>query len=68
MESLILQVILLLAISLNLYVTILIYKLAHLQRSQKVKQLFILWIIPLLAGIWIWLLHKESTLEQQISQ
>jgi len=45
---------------LNLIASIYIVRRDDLEKSQKIIQIVVIWVIPLIAAIGLWLFHKNS--------
>jgi hypothetical protein len=48
---------------LNIFVSVLVSKRVDLEHVQKVAQIIVIWIIPFIAAIGIWLFHRNSDRE-----
>ena len=48
---------------LNLYVSFMVSKRNDLEHTQKIAQIFLVWIFPFVAAIGIWLFHRNSDRE-----
>jgi len=54
------HIILLVAFILNVVVSIFIFRRDSLDRFQKISQIVIVWLIPFIAAIGIWLFHRSD--------
>jgi hypothetical protein len=54
------HIILLTACILNVAVSIVISRRNSLDRFQKISQIVIVWLIPFIAGIGLWLFHRND--------
>ncbi|RYV02058.1 hypothetical protein SOPP22_10805 [Shewanella sp. OPT22] len=55
----ILYIILLLAIILNVFVSISTFRRDDFDKGQKIAQVVLIWIIPFVAAIGIWIFHRS---------
>jgi hypothetical protein len=56
-------VLLIVLCQLNLYVSIFISRRDDLIKFQKIAQIIIVWLIPIIAAVGLWLFHRNSDLE-----